>query len=54
MLAPLTQLVLLVTFAIIGILVGVGQLNDARSCRYCGLDLTSGVTRCPRCLCKLD
>jgi hypothetical protein len=53
-LGPPMQLVLLIVFGILGILAGVAQMNDSHTCRYCGLEFRSGVTRCPHCLCRVD
>jgi hypothetical protein len=54
MLAPLAQLWILVVFAIVGVLVGVAQMNAERLCPCCRLQVSWLASRCPHCRCRLD
>ncbi len=48
------QIVLLIIFAIFGVIAGLAQMHEDRPCPYCNAILTRAISRCPHCLCRLD
>ena len=54
MLTSLAPRWILIVFAMIGVIVGVAQMNAERWCPYCKLQVTWNVSTCPHCRCRLD
>jgi hypothetical protein len=52
--AQYAPLLILIVFALAGVIVGFAQQNTERWCPYCKLQVTWKASTCPHCRCRLD